>query len=206
MNFLKFKQKIEELPFFETRELRLILGSDFNSTTLVNLKNWVKKGYLIMFRRGLYAISETTKNIDAMLFATKIYSPSYVSLETALSFYGIIPEAVFTTTSVSTRKTKKFKTPIGNFSYQKIKKEAFGGFETKKQSGFSFNLALPEKALVDFFYLNRNILNSARDQFESYRFNEDFKYNKSRLMLFAKKYKNKKVLLLTQKFIEYYVA
>lgn len=206
MNFLEFKRKTEELPVFETRELRLILGSDFTATTLVNLKNWIKKGYLIMLRRGLYAISETAKNIDAMFFATKIYPPSYVSLETALSFYGIIPEAVFTTTSVATRKTKKFKTPIGDFSYQKIKKEAFGGFETKKQNGTSFNLALPEKALVDFFYLNRNILNGTKEQFEGYRFSEDFKYNKSRLILFSKKFENKKVLFLTKKFIQCYVA
>lgn len=206
MNFLEFKKKIEELPYFETRELRLILGNDFTNTTLINLKNWMKKGYLMMLRRGLYVISETIKNTDAMLFASKIYSPSYISLEMALGFYGIIPEAVFTVTSVTTKKTNKFKTPVGNFSYQKIKREAFGGFETKKQNRVSFNLALPEKALVDFFYLNRNILNGAKDQFKGYRFNEDFKYDKSRMMLFAKKYENKKVLFLTQKFVEYYAA
>jgi len=206
MNYFEFRQKTEELPLFETKELRLILGSDFSGTTLVNLKNWIKKGYLVMLRRGLYVISETAKKNDVMLFAAKIYSPSYVSLEMALGFYGIIPEAVFTVTSVTTRKTKKFKTPIGNFSYQKIKKEAFGGFETKKQNRISFNLALPEKALVDFFYLNRNSLNGTKSQFEGYRFNEDFKYNKSRMMMFAKKYENKKVLYLTRQFIKYYAA
>ncbi|GBE17229.1 hypothetical protein BMS3Abin15_01066 [bacterium BMS3Abin15] len=206
MNFFDFKQKTEELPLFETRELRLILGNDFSVTTLINLKNWMKKGYLVMLRRGLYIISEVTKNTDAMQFAAKIYSPSYVSLEMALGFYGIIPEAVFTVTSVTTRKTKKFKTPVGDFSYQKIKKEAFGGFETKKQNGISFNLALPEKALVDFFYLNRNILNGTKAQLEGYRFSEEFKYNKSRLMAFAKKYENKKVLFLTQEFIKYYAT
>lgn len=206
MNFQEFKQKTEELPLFETRELRLILGSDFTATTLNNLKNWMKKGYLTMLRRGLYVISETTKNTDTMLFAAKIYSPSYVSLEMALGFYGIIPEAVFTVTSVTTKKTKKFKTPVGSFSYQKIKKGAFGGFETKKQKGISFNLALPEKALVDFFYLNRNILNGEREQFQGYRFNEDFKFNAKKLVDFAKAFQNKKVLFLTRSFIKYYAA
>ena len=206
MNFLEFKQKTEELPYFETKELRLILGSDFTSTTLINLKNWMNKGYLIMLRRGLYILTETKNKIDIMAFATKIYSPSYISLETALSFYGIIPEAVFTTTSVTTRKTKEFKTPVGNFSYQKIKKEAFGGFETKKQDGISFNLALPEKALVDFFYLNRGILGGIREQFEGYRFSEDFKFNAKKLLDFAKAFQNKKVLFLTQNFIKYYAA
>lgn len=206
MNFLEFRKKIEDLPYFETKELRLILGNNFTATTLVNLKNWVNKGHLTMVRRGLYVLSEMKNKTDTMAFATKIYFPSYISLEAALNFYGIIPEAVFTTTSVTTRKTKTFKTPIGNFSYQKIKKEAFGGFETQRQDGVSFNLALPEKALADFFYLNRNILNGDLRQFQGYRFNEDFKFNAEKLIDFAGVFQNKKVLFLTQKFINFYVA
>ncbi len=206
MNIFEFKEKIKELPYFETKELRLVLGDKFTKTMLVNLKNWVKKGYLIMLRRGLYLTAEETLKNDSLVFATKIYPPSYVSLEMALSFYGIIPEAVFSTTSVTTRKTKKFKTPQGNFSYQKIKKEAFGGYETKKAGKISFNLALPEKALVDFFYLNRHNLDGELAQFQSYRFNQDFKYDKKKLLTFAKIFKNKKVSFLTINFIKYYVA
>jgi predicted transcriptional regulator of viral defense system len=206
MIFLEFKEKVKEIGLFETRELRLVLGADFSHATLNNLKNWVNKGYLIMLRRGLYILSDLKSKIDPMMAASKLYFPSYISLEYALGYYDIIPEIVFTVTSVTTRKTKKFKTGIGYFSYQKIKKEAFGGFETVKQDGIAFNLALPEKALVDFFYLNRNIIGGSRDQFEGYRFNEDFEYNRKRLVEFAEKYDNRKVLLLTQKFIEYYVA
>ncbi|HAS00181.1 MAG: hypothetical protein US57_C0011G0039 [Candidatus Moranbacteria bacterium GW2011_GWC2_37_73] len=206
MNYFEFRKKIEELPCFETKELRLILGSNFTSTTLVNLKNWINKGHLIMLRRGLYIVAEMKNKLDMMEFATKIYAPSYISMEMALNFYGIIPEAVFTVTSVTTRKTKKFATPVGNFSYQKIKKEAFGGFETKKTNGVSFNLALPEKAVVDFLYLNRNILNGGQQQFQGYRFNEDFKFDGKKLLKFAKAFENKKVLFLTNNFIKYYVA
>jgi len=206
MNFLEFRKKIEEMPYFETKELKLVLGDDFTSSTLNNLKNWVNKGYLTMIRRGLYIFSDFKNEIDSMKIASKIYFPSYVSLETALGYYGIIPEAVFTITSVTTRKTKEFKTPLGNFSYQKIKKEAFGGFETKKQGNITFSLALPEKALIDFFYLNRNILNGTKEQFEGYRFSEDFKYNKNKMLQFAKQYENRKVLILTQNFIKYYAS
>jgi predicted transcriptional regulator of viral defense system len=206
MNIFEFKKKIEELPYFETKELRLVLGDDFTATTLVNLKNWIKKGHLIMLRRGLYIISEMQHKIDALAFATKIYAPSYVSMEMALNYYGIIPEAVFTVTSVTTRKTKQFSTPMGKYSYQKIKKEAFGGFETKSQSGISFNLALPEKAMVDFLYLNRNILSGDYEQFKGYRFNEDFKFDKKKLIAFAEAFNNKKVLFLTNNFIKYYVT
>ena len=206
MNYFAFKKKTEELPYFETKELKLILGVDFTGSALVNLKNWVKKGHLKMLRRGLYIFSEMAEKIDAMVLATKIYQPSYVSLETALSFYGIIPEAVFTVTSVTTRKTKKFKTPVGNFSYQKIKAESFGGFETKKEGKVSFNLALPEKALVDFLYLNRHILSGDREQFQGYRFNEDFKFNAKKLLAFAEVLNNKKTVFLTHNFIQYYAA
>lgn len=206
MNFIKFKNLVEDFPYFETRELKLILGEKFNNTTIINLGNWVEKGYLIMVRRGLYVLSGFEKQIDSMVFASKIYSPSYISMESALSFYGIIPEAVFTITSVSTRKTKRFNTPVGNFSYQKIKKEAFGGHETRKQQGVSFNLALPEKAVVDFLYLNRNVLNGSREQFEGYRFDEEFKFNKKRLLDFAKAFDNKKLMFLINNFINFYVT
>jgi len=206
MNFIKFKEIIQDLPYFETKELKVIMGDKFNATMLINLKNWVNKGYLMMFRRGLYALSDLKDDIDAMMFATKIYTPSYISMETALNYYGIIPEAVFTTTSVTTRKTKNFKTPVGNFTYQKIKKSSFGGYETKVVNSISYKMALPEKALIDFFYLNKNILDGSHEQFKSYRFSEDFKFSTKKLLKFAKIFRNEKVLILTNNFIKYYAT
>lgn len=206
MNYFEFKKKIEELPFFESKELRLVLGNEFTRSMLINLRNWVNKGHLVMLRRGLYVIADEAKKADSMVFATKMYQPSYVSVEMALNLYGIIPEAVFTVTSVTTRKTKEFSTKLGNFSYQKIKKEAFGGYETKKNGKISFNLALPEKALVDFFYLKRNILNGSQEQFRGYRFNEEYVFDAKKLLDFAKVFQNNKVLFLTENFIKQYVA
>lgn len=207
MNFLEFQEKMRDFPYFETKELKVVLGDDFTSTALYNLKNWVKKGSVLMLRRGFYCLASAAKKETEMIaFSTKLYAPSYVSMESALSFYGIIPEAVFTATSVTTRKTKRFKTPVGNFQYRKIKKQAFGGFETRSEKGISFNLALPEKAVVDFLYLNRNILDGSREEFLGYRFNEDFSFDAGRLIYFAEVFGNKKVLLLTQNFIKQYVA
>ena len=159
-----------------------------------------------MLRRGLYVVAEEVKKSDMMTFATKLYQPSYVSMEMALHFYGIIPEAVFTVTSVTTRKTKTFNTILGNFSYQKIKKEAFGGYETKNNGKISFNLAVPEKAIVDFLYLNRNVLNGDPEQFQGYRFHTDFQFDVKKLLHFSEAFQNKKVVLLTKNFIKYYVA
>lgn len=206
MNYFEFKKKIQELPLFETKELRLVLGDGFTGSMLNNLKNWVNKGHLIMLRRGLYAIADEVEEVDSLSLATKLYHPSYVSLEKALNFYGIIPEAVFTVTSVTTRKTKEFVTQRGNFSYQKIKKEAFGGYETKRSGKISFNMALPEKALVDFLYLKRNILNGELEQFRGYRFNEEFPFDAQKLLDFAQVFQNNKVLFLTRNFTKYYAT
>ena len=206
MKYFEFRQKIEDFPYFETKELRLVLGESYTPSLLVNLKNWINKGYLMMLRRGLYVSTDAARGADPMVFAAKLYAPSYVSLEMALGFYGIIPEAVFTVTSVTTRKTKKFKTPQGDFSYQKIKREAFGGYETKRYGKFSFNVALPEKAVVDFLYLNRNILDGSPEQFRGYRFNEDFSFDEKKLLRFAQAFQNTKTELLTRSFIQCYVA
>jgi predicted transcriptional regulator of viral defense system len=174
---------------------------------LNNLKNWEEKEYLINLRKGLYLLGEFIGEIDPLVLALKIYSPSYVSLEMALSSYGIIPESVFTVTSVSSRKTKFFENKFfGKYCYQKIKKEAFGGFETRKFQNISFNFALPEKALVDFLYLNRNILDGSRENFESYRFSKEFNYNKKKLRDFSELFENKKTIFLTDNFIRYYAS
>lgn len=208
MNYIEFRQKMEEFPLFNTKELRLILGAEFKRSFLNNLENWKKKEYLLQLRKGLYLLGHLKHAVDPMILASKIYAPSYVSLETALGYYGIIPEAVFTTTSVTSRETKELSNDFGKFTFRKIKKTAFGGYETiqKREFGISFNLALPEKALVDFFYLNKNILDGSQLQFESYRFSDDFRYDKNKLTRFAKAFENKKVLELTNNFIKFYVA
>ncbi len=207
MNYLEFRKRIKDFPLVKTSELELILEGEYSKSFLNNLANWEKAGYLIKIRKGLYFPSDLASSTSSISLATKIYYPSYVSLETALGYYGIIPEAVFTVTSVTTRKTKTFKNDIfGTFSYQKIKKEVFGGFETFEKNGISYNIATAEKAIVDFLYLNRNIISGNKEQFEGYRFSEDFKYKKGKLLQFAKDFKNEKTLFLTNNFIKQYVT
>jgi predicted transcriptional regulator of viral defense system len=89
--------------------------------------------------------------------ANKIYWPSYISLETAFSHYGWIPEAVFTLTSISTRKTQVFDTPFGQFRYASIKPSLFFGYQLLYHEGYGIKIAEPEKALLDFLYLSPHI-------------------------------------------------
>jgi hypothetical protein len=113
---------------------------------------WLSKGLVIKLRREIYALNEDDRKtgLSKKLVGNILYSPSYISLEFALSYYDVIPEAVYTVTSVTTRKTQRFSNMIGD-----IKKDAFFGFqELKDEFGFDCLFAMPEKALLDYFYLN----------------------------------------------------
>lgn len=83
-----------------------------------------------------------------------MYSPSYVSLESGFAFYNLIPEGVFTTTSVTTKNTANYNTRIGNFDFRHIKEDLFFGYRLVQEQGFTFKIAEAEKVVLDFFYLN----------------------------------------------------
>jgi len=101
-----------------------------------SISRWVKEGKLIQLRQGMYAFPEALQDGDAPFYiANKLYAPSYVSIHSALAFYGMIPEAVVQITSVSSRKTSFFENELGQFSYHTIKKEAMFGY-TIEQSAF----------------------------------------------------------------------
>lgn len=206
MNIFDFSEKLKEYPVFSTQELKLILGNDFRSSFLVKLNSWIKKGYIIQLRRGLYMLANAKDKINYMQLASKIYRPSYISLEFALGYYGVIPEAVFTVTSVATKRTAYFEVPEirGYFSYQKIKASAFGGYKAYAENGVSYNLAEMEKALVDFFYINRDKMDGDKENFEGYRFSEVHRYKHGKILRYAKNYENKKTLFLAKCFIKYY--
>ena len=113
----------------------------------------IKKGYLIRVKKGLYLLG---KNLDPSpyskeILANLIYGPSYVSLEYALAFYGLIPERVETLTSISCKKSKQFTTPVGMFDYFYLNKSAYSaGVQLKILSPEqSYLIATPEKALLD---------------------------------------------------------
>ena len=116
------------------------------------LSRMVERGECFQIVKGLY---ETNKNIPAHLLAGSIYGPSYISFEYALSYYGLIPEAVYTITSATfeKRKRKKYETPFGTFTYQDIPPKAFPlGIKLLQEDGYFYRIATPEKALCDQLY------------------------------------------------------
>ena len=170
MNFLKFKNKLFDLGCFTIHQVYAWEpGFDRN-----NFVRWTHKGYIIRLRQGYYSFPEYKSKPDfALYFANRIYKPSYVSLHTALSFYGIIPEAVVQITSVTTLKTANFTNEFGEYSYKSISDDLMFGYDLKPLAdGRTLQIARPEKALLDLLYLYP-FYNTKKD-FEDLRLDDDF--------------------------------
>jgi predicted transcriptional regulator of viral defense system len=168
MHFLDFKKQFENYPIFSTREIKKI----FPEWNKMNLRNWQQKNYILKLRNNWYAF--TDKSIDEhFLFyiANKIYSPSYISMDTALYHYGFIPEAVFSIQSVSTLKTMNFSNKYGHFYYSNIKKDNFFGYKLLTENNITVKIADVEKAVLDFLYLRKDI--KRPEDIKSLRFNID---------------------------------
>ena len=114
---------------------------------------WLEKnGYIIRLKRGLYVINpeHTGKPLSSELIANHLYSPSYVSMSSALRYYGLIPEAVYTHQSMTIKHSRSFDTPIGLYDYKQISRKAFSvGIRSVHKGEHAFMIASPEKALCD---------------------------------------------------------
>ena len=110
-------------------------------------------GQLIRIKNGLYVVSNTitNKNLSLELIANQMHGPSYISFESALWYYGIIPERVYTTKSATMHRGKSYNTPLGNFQYIKIPNSYFsvGLQHVIVPDEYAFLIATPEKALCD---------------------------------------------------------
>jgi len=121
------------------------------------IKRMIAKGDIVHIRRGLYCLASKYKRHEFNLYsvALRIYGPSYVSFESALSYHGWIPEAVYTVTSACMKRSKDFNTPLGHFNFKRIPFTSFYNqvdrIEVSKNTVFF--MARPLKALVDYVYI-----------------------------------------------------
>ena len=117
------------------------------------ISNLLEKGIIVRVKKGLYVFSAAYRRRPASreILANLIYGPSYISLEYALHYHGLIPERVEALTSVAHGRSRTFDTPIGTFSYRGIPGRAFrtGMDRVDLDDGRSFLIATPEKALAD---------------------------------------------------------
>ena len=191
MKYQELKDKIKGFIVFSLNEIRKT-APGFHRR---RLNEWQEKGYIKKLRRGYYMFSDLSLQEETLfLMANKLYGPSYVSLETALSYYGLIPEGVYSMTSVSTKKTSRFKTPITSFIYRNIKPELFFGYRLEKYGGQRFKMAEIEKAFLDYVYFNPKIADASG--FYEWRFNsEEFlaKADLQKLKKYMIAFKNKRL-------------
>jgi len=107
---------------------------------------------VVRLKRGLYVCSPEVTGValSTELIANHLYAPSYVSMSSALRYYGLIPEAVYVTQSMTLKHSRDFDTPIGRFEFTNISKDAFPvGLASIRKDGYAFVIAAPEKALCD---------------------------------------------------------
>lgn len=191
MKFLEFKNELNDFPLFSLNEIRII-DHNFHRR---RLNEWQDKGYIKKVIRGYYIFSDSQLSEEILFkIANRIYLPSYVSLESALSCYHLIPESVYGITSISTRRTYHFRTYIGEFIFRSVKPQLFFGYYLMGYQGQYLKMASIEKTLLDYFYLHPDI--ETKQDFDSLRINKEMLFeqmDEKKLMSFLGRFNQKKL-------------
>lgn len=191
MKFEDLLIKVGNLSCFSTRFLAA--GENLPQIRL-QLSRWVNSGRIIKIKKGLYTVAEPYRKIRPELFgiANSLKLPSYVSLQSALSRHGLIPEFVPVTTSITTARPQVIKTPLGRFEYRHVRKNLFWGYQMLELSENQQALiANPEKALLDLLYLT---VGGDRVEFvKELRLQNFDRLSKNVLRQYAEKYESPKI-------------
>ncbi len=201
MQYLEIKENLKRFIVISRRDI-LKVDPDFHDQ---RLSEWQKKGYIKKIVKGYYIFSDLEVN-ESVLFiiANKIFDPSYISLEMALSYYGLIPESVYGVTSVTSRKTYAFNSCLAKFSYRKIKVELMFGYQLVNYKNYSFKMAEIEKAILDYFYINPKL--KSEGDFYELRINKEIfkeKIDTARLNRYLAQFVNKALAKRINRFIKY---
>ena len=193
MNYRTFAHTVKDFPYFKPEMIAVLQG---NKRTLQNeLTLWQKQGKVHALRRGIYTLNEDDRRavLPGFLISNILYTPSYVSLESALSHWGLIPEGVQQTTAVTVRKTAVFENFYGRFLYRTLKKEYFFGFGSFRLAGSLIYVAMPEKAVLDKIYLDE-AFRPAEDYFlENLRLQNFENLKSTKILNFSKRFQSSKV-------------
>jgi predicted transcriptional regulator of viral defense system len=140
------------------------------------IKDLLERKVIIQVVRGLYIFGPEVRRrpYSREILANLIYGPSYISLEYALSYYGLIPERVETVTSVTQGRSRSFSTTVGDFTYRMISSASYStGIDlVKLDDQTSFLIATPEKALADKIFQDKGVTVSTRAQIEDYLYSD----------------------------------
>lgn len=204
MRFLDFKNHFEPFLAFSTQDIRK-WDPNFDTRRLVE---WQVKGYIHRVVNRWYVFSKALRQEELLIVSNRIYSPSYISLEWAMSHYRLIPEGVYTITAITTLKTQDFNTSVGMFSYKHVKPSLMFGYRLVSFENTFFKLAEPEKLMLDYLYLNPS--NNSVEDLEGLRLNLtelkavlDKEKLQNYLAMFNNKSLHKRVNILTEQLLKH---
>ncbi len=192
-------------PYFELREV-LAISNDQPKSLKNQLSGWVRSGKLVRLRRGKYLLAQPyrTRTPSVYYVSNCLLRPSYVSLLTALQFHGMIPEAVAVVQAVSPKHGRSWENELGVFDYLSIKQERFWGYQEYSRGQDTsaqdrFLMAVPEKALLDLFYLQPGGWTAARHR--QMRYQNFGCVDAEKLREFAERFDSPKVSTACQGFL-----
>jgi predicted transcriptional regulator of viral defense system len=185
------KLKEKKMNLFTPLEFRRVFGVS-NWACQWFIKTHTKERDFVKLRKGLYMLADYP--VDHYLIANRLYEPSYLSFDTALSFYGIIPETIYAITSATPKTTREFKVENIRFVYHKLKKGTYTGYKAIKHLDSTILIAEAEKALADYLYfvaLKRRGLHYERLNLE--------KIKKTNLLFYVKLFKQPQMIKLVRR-------
>jgi predicted transcriptional regulator of viral defense system len=204
MIVMDFIEKVKEFGIFSIADIE-ILYPDIDKRRLFEWKN---KGYISKIRNGWYCLPEfLEESYSSWIIANLVHAPSYISLESALDYYGLIPEGVFMTTSVTTNRPLRIEMVEHNYSYSHIKNDLFNGYQLVDSDRYKRKIRVAnfEKAIVDFFYFRSNY--KSNKEISELRFNEPVireNLNIDRLFKYIEEFGNMELETRVRKMLKIY--
>ncbi len=204
MIILNFIEKVKQLGIFSITDIELL----YPNIDKRRLFEWKKKGYLVKIRNKWYCLPEFfEEQYSSWIIANLVHNPSYISLESALGYYGLIPEGVFMTTSVTTKRPLRIEMAGHNYSYSNIKTELYSGYHLVEAGRYKRKIRIAdfEKAIVDFFYFRSNY--STIKAISELRFNEPVLRDNlriDRLFQYLEDFENKELEARVSKMLKIY--
>jgi predicted transcriptional regulator of viral defense system len=189
MNWQTFYSDMKDRMVVESRFLYLTYGN--KNQVELQLSRWARQNKIHRLKKGYYVLNKDYRRtgIYEPYIAAILKSPSYISLEKGLEMHHLIPDVVYTFTSVTTkRRPVEFINTAGRFKYVAMKKEYFWGYRPispRNNPGCTGYLAEPEKALIDLFYYHQKEVDEAF--IESLRLQNTEELDKDKLAAYARK-------------------
>lgn len=193
MKFEHLMATVGDLPVF--RGSLLLSGDRDPADVRRQLARWQAAGKIVQLRRNVYALAAPWRRVEPHPFviANQLHAPSYVSLQSALAYHGLIPEAVPVTTSVTTGRPAEFRTPLGQYLFRHVHTDVFFGYSRvavlDDQEAF---IADPAKALLDLVYLTPG--GDADEYLESLRLSGLEAVDEETLREYARRWGKRKIL------------